>query len=239
MVNVWGVVVIVRSPYRWLDDFFGNQPPSSKFRNETEWDPFLRKYSHMWRSFVEHWLLDEEANTIPLWASRSDGVKQHLFTEGPLREPLSDEGEEGEEDKGEEGNHHKGSEIIKEVKTPKINYFLVKYESLVKRPNEIALEILDWSKEVVTLNKKSEQLLMHRAEKCGNFGNVVGRMAKSHLEPKMGLGPRFKISDDVTSDPTLKLLVNDLVLERRKVVYDHTIPYLCAFGHQSPQELPC
>jgi hypothetical protein len=27
--NVWGVVVIVRNPYRWLDDFFNNQPPSN------------------------------------------------------------------------------------------------------------------------------------------------------------------------------------------------------------------
>ena len=28
-------------------------------RNESDWDPFLRRYSHMWRAFVEHWLLAE------------------------------------------------------------------------------------------------------------------------------------------------------------------------------------
>lgn len=76
------------------------------------------------------------------------GVNKHWFTEGPILEDVD-----------------KNEAITKSQR--RIRYFLVKYESLVKNPKEIALDILEWSKEVVGLGgEKDQDILMERAEVC-------------------------------------------------------------------------
>ena len=207
--NVWGVVVVVRNPYRWIDDLFDSSVDTlpAAAGNESNWVPFLHRYSHMWRAFVEHWLLHDTGS--PLWEQRAAGVGfEHTWEEGPIPEttPRS---------------------------TPGPRYYFLRYESLVKDPKEAALRILDWAKAVVVPDgsTSTQSRIMERAERCANYGNVVGRMAKAHQEPVFGFGPRFRVTENESSNSTQ--------WETRRVVYDHTMPYLCETGNRPPQELAC
>ena len=97
----------------------------------------MRRQSHLWRGFIEHWLLKEEKT--PLWEAREAAVSERLMEEGPR---LARRDEEGP------------------------RYFVVRYESLVKDPKEVALAIIDWSKQVLVLNRseKTQARILERAE---------------------------------------------------------------------------
>ena len=109
--------------------------------------------------------------------------------------------------------------------------------------------VIEWSKAVAVLagsNKEEGEIskdaeaartaLLDRARKCTNYGNVVGRIARTHkVQP--GFGSRFRLN--ATSDPDDRNSAGALQLARRRVVFDHTSPYFCALGNPPPPELQC
>jgi hypothetical protein len=139
----------------------------AKARNESDWDPFLRRYSHMWRGFVEHWLLAERCVGVgtcgprvaflslcfndavrslcalsgPLWEVRSLPLDPRLMEEGP-REVASADGR------------------------PRQRYFVVRSESLVKDPAQVALQVLRWAQGAIVPDglATTPSRLLERAE---------------------------------------------------------------------------
>lgn len=158
VANIWGVVVLVRNPYHWLDDLF-----TELIVDNPDWDSFIRRYSHMWRAFVEHWVIDDIGS---FWSARfSISSQKELFEEGP--------------------RVFKGSNtryFIIKYDTLMHSPIETAMKVLQWSKEVIFLDGL----------QRTQLKLIERAGRCSNYGNVVGRMASSMKVIPPGLGMRFK-----------------------------------------------
>ena len=197
-----------------------------------------------------HWLLQgepTERNGNPFSQARMD---KGSMMEGPFIGPAS-----------KTVNH---SETLLD-KREETNYFLLRYETLVKDPTGVVLKLLEWAKPAVVLSGATsasldrrvpgttapeaiatQSALLDRAKRCTNYGNVVGRIAKTH-RTQPGLGTRFRVGNWVAgaqaSLPSSIAKEQDQnapkQLMARRIVFDHTQPYFCALGNTPPREISC
>ena len=184
-------------------------PHRHKQQNASASDSFVRRYSNLWRAFVEHWLVVEQrglvwpheatrhgmssklGNSSIKWLSveerrqraQNDGYAQLPPPLSTFSSPLSP----SSTNELKQGGSH-GSSPRK--------YFLLTYESLVREPEVAVLGVLAWAKSAALLAgssssvgadglratkeaREAQSSLMDRARKCTSYGNVIQRAARA------------------------------------------------------------